>query len=62
MPDKPIGWIRSLKLWARAMDKAAREEPKFTRSYWRRVLEIYEGIGGQVIDDEENLGEDLIFD
>jgi len=34
------------------MDKTARDVPKWTKAFWRRVVEIYERAGGRLMDDD----------
>jgi len=45
-------WIGQSGLWAHAQDRAARERPRWTQAWWRKVLEIYLERGGKVLEDE----------
>jgi len=39
-------------LWAFSQDRAARDLPRWTKAWWRKVLEIYLSRGGKVREDE----------
>lgn len=46
-------WIKSPALWTAATERAAKEKPRWTLAFWRRVQEIYTSIGGRFEEDEE---------
>lgn len=46
-------WIRSPNLWSQAMDRAARDEPRWTTAFWRKVKLSYLKFGGKLINDED---------
>ena len=48
-------WISQPKLWERAQQKSEREEPKWTRAFWRKVLEIYLAAGGRLEEYEDEI-------
>ena len=41
-----IVWISQPSLWAFSMDKAEKAFPRWTKAWWRKVLEIYLSKGG----------------
>jgi len=45
-------WINSQPLWAVAQKRVAQEIPKWTLAFWRKVAEVYQELGGKLIDDE----------
>lgn len=47
-----VVWIIQSTLWAFAQDRAARDIPRWTRAWWRKVLEIYLEKGGKIQEDE----------
>jgi len=53
-------WVRSPRLWATAMDRAAKELPRWTAAFWRKTLEVYHKAGGRLIENDRTVGEDTI--
>lgn len=51
-------WIVQPNLWALAMDRAARDLPKWTKAFWRKVSELYQRMGGTTLEGDDELPED----
>lgn len=41
-------WIRNPALWALAMDRVARDIPKYTARFWAEVRQLYIDKGGKL--------------
>lgn len=54
---KDLSWIKKPNLWALAADKAAKEEPRWTRAFYRLALAIYQKLGGTLQETEEEVPE-----
>lgn len=46
-------WIQHPALWEEAQKRAAKETPRWTAAFWRKVKELYISIGGGFKEDEE---------
>jgi len=55
-------WVKSHALWKLAMRKASFKLPKFTKAFWRKVIEIYEKAGGKFLEDFPQSGEEGLLD
>jgi hypothetical protein len=51
-------WVKNTRLWQAAQQKAAKEEPRYTRRYWERTAEIYQKAGGSLVEDENLEGDE----
>lgn len=50
-------WVKQPNLWALAADRAAKDEPRWTKAFWRLALEIYTKLGGKLEEAEEEVSE-----
>lgn len=50
-------WVKHPRAWAAAMDLAAKEYPRWTKAFWRKVGEIYDRVGGGYVEAEVTVDE-----